>query len=236
MSLASLAAQQANALAAANTAARPSATPQAATAGSETSRAALTGNFNDFLKLLMTQLKNQDPSNPLDTNQFTSQLVQFASVEQQINANANLTQLIELTQGEQVLQSAQLVGKQVLVKSDRIVLQDGQGTIRFDSPTSQPVGIAIYSDSGAKLREAVITARPGSNDWTWNGRAANGATLKDGAYRIAVIGAQADGTTAPLPFNALAIATATQREGNTITLRLGAAAVPLSAVQSVLGE
>ena len=56
----------------------------------------LSGNFSDFLTMLMTQLKNQDPSSPMDANQFTSELVQFSSVEQQINTNGNLTQLIQL--------------------------------------------------------------------------------------------------------------------------------------------
>ena len=75
----------------------------------------LSGNFNDFLKLLMTQLQNQDPTAPMDTNQFTTQLVQFSSVEQQIDTNASLNKLISLQQGGEVLQSAALVGKTVQV-------------------------------------------------------------------------------------------------------------------------
>jgi len=232
MTLASAAAQQTSALAAANAAA---ANPSVAGASpAAASRASLSGDFDDFLKLLMTQLKNQDPSNPLDTTQFTTQLVQFASVEQQINANSNLTQLIELTQGEQVMQSSQMVGKQVLVKSDQIVLQDGAGTIRFDSAGAQPVGVAVYNAAGVKLTEAVVTAKPGTNEWTWDGRAANGARMKDGGYRIAVIGAQSDGTTAALPFTVRATATGVQRDNGNVTVRLGTAGVPMSSVQAVL--
>ncbi len=75
----------------------PAIAASAAAAAGGTAIKALSGNLTDFLGLLMTQLKNQDPTSPLDTNQFTSQLVQFSSVEQQINQNSSLTKLIELT-------------------------------------------------------------------------------------------------------------------------------------------
>ena len=63
----------------------------------------LSNNFNDFLSLLTTQLKNQDPSTPMDSNTFTSELVQFSSVEQQITTNSSLTSLIQATQGSEVI-------------------------------------------------------------------------------------------------------------------------------------
>jgi flagellar basal-body rod modification protein FlgD len=79
----------------------PGAAPASGNAVSQTGTTALgslTSNFSDFLSLLMTQLQHQDPSSPMDASQFTSELVQFSSVEQQINTNGNLTQLIQLTQ------------------------------------------------------------------------------------------------------------------------------------------
>lgn len=98
MSIASVAAQQSTALAAAQAAAATAATSSSAstTSGSTDPSApnplvALSSNFNDFLQMLMTQLKNQSPTSPMDTNAFTSELVQFSGVEQQINTNAALT-------------------------------------------------------------------------------------------------------------------------------------------------
>jgi flagellar hook assembly protein FlgD len=79
MSLATVAAQQ--------NSASTTAAPQTGSAALNS----LSANFGDFLKLLMTQLQNQNPTSPLDTNQFTSELVQFSSVEQQINTNTSLT-------------------------------------------------------------------------------------------------------------------------------------------------
>ena len=86
--------------------------------------------------MLMTQLQNQDPTSPMDTNQFTSELVQFSSVEQQINTNTSLTQLIQLTQGGEVMQASAMTGKQVTASSDHVPLQNGTG----DDPVQHAYG------------------------------------------------------------------------------------------------
>ncbi len=247
MSLASVASQQNNAAVAANAAAAGlSSTGAASSAATTTTTSAgtsstnplgsLGGNFSDFLKLLMTQLQNQDPTSPLDTNQFTSQLVQFASVEQQINTNTSLTQLIQLTQGTELDQSASMVGKQVTVQSDHIPLQNGKGAVTFTAPSAEPTAIAIYNDAGAKIRDASVTATKGANTWTWDGTDNNGNSVADGSYRIAVIGANADGTTAALPFTVVGTATGVQKQGNAIDLQLGALTTDFSTVQSVAGQ
>ncbi len=76
-------------------------------------------NFNEFLNLLMTQLQNQDPTAPMDSNQFTTELVQFTGVQQQVATNSSLTQLISMQQTSQVLQSSSLVGQIATVSSAR---------------------------------------------------------------------------------------------------------------------
>ena len=75
-----------------------STTSSSTSSSSSSALSSLDSNFQDFLSMLMTQLQNQDPTSPMDTNEFTSELVQFSSVEQQINTNSNLEQLITLTQ------------------------------------------------------------------------------------------------------------------------------------------
>ena len=200
-----------------------------ATGGAQTS---LTNNYNDFLKLLMTQLQNQDPTSPMDTNQFTSQLVQYSSVEQQIATNTSLTQLIQLTQGGEVLQSSSLVGKPVSVTSDHIALQDGKGAVGFDTTSAEPVSIGIYSDSGAKLREAAVSSTPGHNTWSWDGKDDQGNAVPDGAYRVVVKGQVGD-TAQDLPFTVSGTATGVQKSGNALQVDLGALKVDVSAVQSV---
>ena len=204
----------------------------AATAGG-TAIKALSGNLQDFLGLLMTQLKNQDPTSPLDTNQFTSQLVEFASVEQQINQNSSLTKLIELTQGNAVLQSAEMVGKQVEVASDWLALQDGLGALSFSTAAAQPVRVSVLNEAGVAVHEADLASKPGANTWAWDGRDGAGRQLPDGAYRVAVTTEGVDGPAQALPFSVLATATGVQRNDGGMQLQLGALSVNMSAVRSV---
>jgi flagellar basal-body rod modification protein FlgD len=181
----------------------------------------------------MTQLQNQDPTSPLDTNQFTSELVQFSSVEQQINTNTSLTQLIQLTQAGEVMQASNITGKTVTVSSDHVPLQNGKGTVKFTAPAAEQVAIAIYSDTGAKLSDATMTATKGANTWTWDGTDSSGRTLPDGSYKVAVAGANADGTVSALPFSVVGTATGVLSQANAVQLQLGTLSVDFSKVQSV---
>ncbi len=248
MSLASVTAQQNAAVAAANAAASGNATSGSASSSPSTSSASsstssgtnalssLSGNFNDFLKLLMTQLQNQDPTSPLDTNQFTSQLVQFAGVEQQINTNSSLTSLIQLTQGSELMQSSSMVGKQVAVTADHMPLQNGSGALSFTAPAAETVAIAIYNDTGTQIRDASVSAQKGQNTWTWDGTDGNGKTVADGSYRVAVVGVASDGTTAALPFTVLGTATGVQKDGSSIQLQLGGQNADFTSIQSVVTQ
>src|ERR1700744_6354532 len=112
-------------------------TPQPASSSSGTSAAAATnamantqiaGNFQSFLQLLTTQLQNQNPLSPLDTNQFTQQLVEFAGVQQQINTNDSLATLVSLQQTAQSTQALGFVGKTAVVSGSTAALTSSSST------------------------------------------------------------------------------------------------------------
>jgi flagellar basal-body rod modification protein FlgD len=256
MSTASVATQQSNAMAAAIAATQPSSTSASTSSGTASSSnssstaaaqagqnalASLSGNFNDFLNMLLTQLQNQDPTSPMDTNEFTSELVEFTGVEQEINTNSSLTQLIQLTQAGEVMQGSAMAGKQVTVTSSQIPLQNGSGSVQFTAPAAEPVAIAISTPSGQQVRDVSLTATAGQNTWTWNGADNSGNQVPDGAYNISVIGANADGSTTPLTFTVTGTATGVQGStsangSNSSTgaqLELGALNVPFSSIVSV---
>ena len=197
--------------------------------------ASLTGNFSTFLTLLMTQLKNQDPTSPLDSSQFTSELVQFSSVEQQVNTNTNLTQLIQLTQASQVEQSSALLGKPATVSSTQLSLQNGTGKINFNTVTAEPVVIGIYNSSGAEIQAATMNTAAGANTWQWNGQAANGVTQPDGIYNVTVNSVGTNGSVSTVPFTVTGTVTSVQNSGGTVDLQMGGLTVPFSSVQSVGG-
>ena len=111
-----------------------------------TALSSLSSNFSGFLRLLMTQLQNQDPTSPMDTNEFTRELVQFSSVEQQIATNTSLTRLIELTQAGEVMQSSAMIGRRIAVQSEEMPLQNGQGTLRFSVDAEQPTERDVEDD------------------------------------------------------------------------------------------
>jgi flagellar basal-body rod modification protein FlgD len=211
-------------------------TPSATDAISQTGTSALgslSSKFTDFLSLLMTQLQNQDPTSPLDTNQFTSELVQFTSVEQQIDTNSNLTQLIQLTQASQIEQSASMIGKPVTVTSDQLSLQNGTAAINFNTTAAEPVGIAVYNSAGAQVQTATLASTAGSNTWTWNGQNASGTTMPDGPYKVTVTALGVNGSTAAIPFTVTGTATSVQNNSGTVEVQMGGLTLPFSAVDSV---
>jgi flagellar basal-body rod modification protein FlgD len=203
------------------------------TAPSADPLATLSSNFGNFLNLLMTQLKNQDPTAPMDANSFTTELVQFSSVEQQINTNASLTQLIQLTQAADVTQSSALLGKQVTVQATEIPLQNGTGTLNFTAPTAEPVSITVQGPSGNTLQQINVNAAQGANTWNWNGTNSSGQPLPDGAYSVVVTGGVAGATATALPFTVVGTATGVNTQNSTVNLQLGALTVPFTAVTSV---
>ena len=207
--------------------------PAGTTAQSPNALGKLTSNFNDFLKLLMVQLKNQDPTAPMDANQFTTELVQFSSVEQQIATNTSLTQLIQLTQTADVTQSSSVVGKQVTVQSDRIALQNGSARIDFSAPVAENVSVSIQGVNGQTLRQVAINATQGANSWAWDGKSDTGQTVPDGAYSIAVTGGPAGAKAAAIPFTVVGKATGVAMANNAVNLQIGGLTVPFSAIRSV---
>lgn len=189
----------------------------------------LSGNFGDFLNLLMTQLQNQDPTSPMDTNAFTSQLVQFASVGQQINTNSNLNTLIQATQSNTLLQSSSLVGQQVDVANDHLALQKGASSLHFDTAKPETVNIAVYSDSGVKLLQTTMHTQAGTNDWSWNGKNSQGSQMPDGAYKVAVV----DSSGTALSTTITGTVTGMQRSSNAVTVALGALQTDVGTIQSI---
>lgn len=195
----------------------------------------LTNNFNDFLKMLMTQLQHQDPTQPMDATQFTTQLVQFSSVEQQLATNTNLAKLIALTQASQIEQSSAMLGKPATVTSDSLTLQNGASQLNFTTAQAQPLAITVYNAAGVPVQSSTLTSATGANTWTWNGKAANGVTLPDGAYKVSVNAIGADGATSAVPFAVTGTVTSVQNQNGTVVLTMGGLSVPFSAVQSVGG-
>jgi flagellar basal-body rod modification protein FlgD len=184
--------------------------------------------------MLMTQLKNQDPTSPMDTSQFTTELVQFSSVEQQINTNSSLTQLIQLTQSGELLQGSAIVGHKVAVANSDMPVQNGSGSIQFTAPANETVVVSVADSSGNLLSQSQVTASAGVNSWTWNAQSSTGASQPDGDYKVKVTSTDSAGATTSIAFNAIGTATGVAVNGTTLNLQMGKVTTNFDNVQSVL--
>jgi len=152
-------------------------------------------NFDTFLQLLTTQLKNQNPLDPLDTNQFTQQLVQFAQVEQQMNMNTSLSTLISLEKATQTANALGFLGSNVVVDGDTAPLSGGQATWSFSADKASTASINIKNSTGQVVYTENRTINAGVQNFTWNGRGPNGQMMPDGDYTISITAKDASGNT-----------------------------------------
>jgi flagellar basal-body rod modification protein FlgD len=155
----------------------------------------IAGNFNTFLQLLTTQLQNQNPLDPLDTNQFTEQLVQFAGVEQQLKTNDQLSTLVTLQQTTQSTEALNFVGKTVGVDGSSSQLASGQAQWTVSVPKPASVNVAIANSTGQAVFNGNFTMQAGTQQFSWNGLDNTGKQQPDGAYKLTMTGLDANGQT-----------------------------------------
>lgn len=158
------------------------------------SSAQLAEDFDDFLQLLTTQLQNQDPLSPLDTNEFTSQLVQFAGVEQQININSKLNNLVSLGIGSSFSSALNYVGKDVSYLSAEMYY-DGTKPVDINyaiEGVSNKTTINIFSEDGDLVFSQDVSDDDGVETFVWNGEKKGGGTVEPGTYNVRVDALDAD--------------------------------------------
>jgi len=222
------------------------ATPSTTTPNTSTAQAAgvvgsqqLAGNFNTFLKLLTSQLQHQDPLNPLDTNQFTQQLVEFASVEQQVNMNSNLQTLISMQQSTESLQALQLVGANVTINSNTATLSKATGspaTWGFSSPAPATGAVTITSSTGQVALTGTISLSAGSQSFTWNGQGNNGVAWPDGNYTLSINATGANGQPVTVSTQVQGTISSIDVSKNPPEVTVGGQSYPISAIQSINGK
>ena len=163
------------------------ATPVSSTASSASGNldnTLIASNFTTFLQLLTTQLKNQNPLDPLDTNQFTQQLVQFAQVEQQIKSNDQLSSLVSLEKSAQATTALAYVGSTVVVDGSTSPLANGSATWSLNVTKPSTATIVIKDATGQTAYSGTYGVNPGNQQFTWNGRGNDGTLWPDGNYTL----------------------------------------------------
>jgi flagellar basal-body rod modification protein FlgD len=159
----------------------------------------IAGNFQSFLQLLTTQLQNQNPLDPLDTNQFTQQLVEFAGVQEQLNTNDSLSTLVSLQQTTAATQALDFVGKTAIVSGSTATMTNSQATWELNVPVNANVNITITNSSGQTVYSGVAPANAGQQPYTWNGQGTDGTQWPDGQYTLTASYADGSGNTVGIP-------------------------------------
>jgi flagellar basal-body rod modification protein FlgD len=155
---------------------------------SGSSSTGVTGNFNTFLQILTTQLQNQDPTSPMDTSQFTQELVEFSGVEQQLNTNSLLQQLVTASGASGVKSLLGYVGQYVEVPANnQLLIQNGQSDFSYSLPSAaQNVSISVLNSSNQQVAQLSGPTASGTNNVSWNGQDSSGNQLPDGVYTLSV--------------------------------------------------
>jgi flagellar basal-body rod modification protein FlgD len=209
----------------------------AATAGTSSSTAnsskMLAGNFDKFLLLLTTQLKNQSPLDPLDTNQFTQQLVQFASVEQQIKSNDMLSSLLSATKASTATNALGFVGMQVTADGATTKLENGSATWNLGAPRAGSGTITIRDAAGSTVFSQPTTFTPGTQAFRWDGRTMSGGSAPAGDYTISVVGTDLQGKSMTVASEIVGTVDSVDLSGEAAMLNIGAARVPIDKVKSM---
>ena len=225
----------------------PSTTTPSTTAGATSSSsssgssgtdglAQLTQNFQTFLTLLTTQLKNQDPLSPLDSNQFTQQLVQMSGVEAQLSGNDLLKQVVTNT-GASVGSAVGLIGKDVRDTSARAQLTgNGNGaTWIYNLPTAAANStLQVVNAAGQVVAaQAATDNSAGDHTFTWNGKDLSGNPLPAGAYTLQVTAADTTGKAITPGVFVDGVVTAVEQQNGTTLLTINGGQVPIANVVNV---
>lgn len=196
----------------------------------------LAGDFNFFLKMLTTQLKNQDPTEPMDVSQMTAQIAQYSMVEQQVKTNANLESLLNANKQNQLSTAVSYIGKEVETEGNTGTLISGQATFSYQLPqAAQTVSVVITNASGEAVFQGAGTTKEGTNLVVWDG--INSFTDEDepnGEYTIAVTAKDAEGNDIEADTRAVGTVAAVENDGEgNITLTVGTVQVPYDQILAV---
>jgi flagellar basal-body rod modification protein FlgD len=204
------------------------------TTGGAVDRKTIADNFDTFLQLLTTQLKNQNPLDPLDTNQFTQQLVQFAQVEQQIKQNQQLETLISIEKTAQATTALAFVGARVAVDGQTADLSNGQATWSFNVPKPVTATLTIRSATGQTVYSGSFTMNAGLQSFQWDGRGSNGEILPDGSYQLSIVGKDASGQTVSIATEIEGVVDSVDLQKNPPLLSIGGQTFTLDKVKRVV--
>lgn len=194
----------------------------------------LSSNFDNFLTLLTQQLQNQDPLSPMETTEFTNQLVQFTGVEQAILTNTQLEQLVQVQLSGQTLSALSFIGKEVSAIGDLAYLSDGEAQFAYTlAEDAASAAYTIRDQNDNIVYAGTGPAGSGTHQISWNGVKSNNTIAEDGIYSISVEALDADGQPIDAEAGIVGVVTGVESRDGQPVVMIGDLAIYLQEITSV---
>lgn len=195
----------------------------------------IANNFDQFLTLLTTQLKNQSPLDPLDTNQFTAQLVQFAGVEQQLKTNDTLASLLTLNKATTTTAAVGFIGSTITADGAAAQLKGGAAEWKVTVPRGATANVTIKNAAGTVVQTySGATLAAGEQTYRWDGTTSVGTKAADGEYSITIDARDVSGTAVTAQTEIKGVVDGVDLSGSTPFLKIGGISVAIDKVKTVV--
>lgn len=200
----------------------------------KTAAKSLNETYTTFLNLLTSQIKNQDPLSPMDTTQWTNQLVQYNSVEQQLKSNTLLQSLLDRSNASNLSSGVGYIGKTITANSNTSALTNGTAAWNYDlNAKASTVALTLKDSNGRVVYSQAGETGQGSHRFNWDGSQISGAKLTSGEYSLSVQALDAKGVAIGSNVSITGKVTAIVNEAGSVELKIGNTRVPLDKVSSV---
>lgn len=211
------------------------ATTTSSSKSSTTSNASLAGNYQQFLTLLLSQLQHQDPTNPVDASQYTSQLVQLASLEQQVSNGDKLDTLTDsLTALGGGTAAIGYLGRTVQATGDTTAMSNGEASWGYElAGTASSVTLSVADANGNVVYQGKGDTAQGAHSVTWDGVGSDGSTYGSGTYTLTVKAVDAGGNAVSSTTSITGKVTSVDTSNGTATLSVNGVSVSTDNVLSV---
>ena len=215
------------------------ATGSAASSASATNRTGIFGaeenQFDMFLKLLTTQMQNQDPLDPMDTSQYTQQLVSYSQVEQSIKQTGLLRDLLSRMSSNDLAQASGMIGREVEFDSRVAGLGDRPASWNWSLPRpASSISGTVVDSSGKTVANVTLPASVASGRYVWDGVLADGSRAAPGAYVLKLTAVDSAGNSMPATLRSVGRVEEVMSRDGELWLGIGGAALPLSELVRVL--
>ncbi len=203
--------------------------------GSTTPSKGITADYNTFLNLLTAQIQNQDPLSPMDTTQWTQQLVQYSQVEQSLKTNEYL-KTIAGNSGNSMSSAVSYIGKTVSTTDPTATLNNGSAAWNYNLGDDAASATLKVTDSNGNIlySETNTDVASGDHSFTWDGKTSSGKTMTSGDYKLTVTATDASGNAVKTSSGVTGTVTsASTASDGTVQIKVNGSTVPLSSVTSV---